>query len=94
MAIQHQTKESTDILEDVVLDSPWRLILFNDDVHSFEEVIFQVMKATGYSQDKAENITIEAHQKGRAIVYEGDFEKCFKIDRVLKEIDLKTEIEG
>lgn len=94
MAMQHQTKDSTDVLEDVVTNNPWRVILYNDDVHAFEQVIFQIMKATGYPQAKAEKITIEAHQKGKALVYEGDFEKCFKIDSVLKEIDLKTEIEG
>ena len=28
-------------------DLPWKVILFNDDVHTFEEVVIQLMKATG-----------------------------------------------
>lgn len=73
---------------------PWRLILFNDDYHIFDEVVFQIMKATGYSMEESTSITLEAHYKGQALVFEGSFERCFEIDQVLKEIDLTTEIRG
>lgn len=69
------------------------LILFNDAHHEFEEVISQVMKATGYGYDKAETITLEAHNKGRAIVLTGTIEKCLRAQSVLEEISLKTSIE-
>lgn len=69
------------------------LILFNDSYHEFEEVITQVMKATGYGYDKAESITLEAHNKGRAVVLTGAIEKCLKSQAVLEEINLRTSIE-
>lgn len=69
------------------------LILFNDAHHEFEEVISQVMKATGYGYDKAETITMEAHNKGRAIVLTGTIDKCLKAQSVLEEISLRTSIE-
>jgi ATP-dependent Clp protease adaptor protein ClpS len=69
------------------------LILFNDSVHDFEEVTAQVMKATGYSYEKAESITMEAHQKGRAAVVSGELDKCLKVQAVLEEISLRTSIE-
>jgi ATP-dependent Clp protease adapter protein ClpS len=75
-------------------DTPWKLILFNDDYHVFEDVVLQVMKATGYGLDRSMAITLEAHKKGKALVFEGTFERCFAIDQVLKEIDLTTEIRG
>ena len=31
-------------------DDPWFVILFNDEVHTFEEVIGQLVKATGCSR--------------------------------------------
>ncbi|PSQ69055.1 MAG: hypothetical protein BRD31_06465 [Bacteroidetes bacterium QH_2_64_26] len=31
-------------------DDPWFVILFNDEVHTFEEVIEQLVKATGCSR--------------------------------------------
>lgn len=75
-------------------DHPWRLILYNDDVHTFDEVINQLIKALGCSLMKAEEITNRVHNKGKAVVYEGTFEECFKINSVLQEIQLITEIKG
>lgn len=74
--------------------SPWRLILFDDDIHTFDEVIEQLMKATGCSLAKAEELTWKVHNEGKAIVHEGEFEECLRIDSVLKEIQLITEIKG
>lgn len=69
------------------------LILFNDSFHDFDEVINQVMLATGYGYDKAESITIEAHNKGRAVVLAGELDICLKAQVILEEIALRTSIE-
>jgi ATP-dependent Clp protease adapter protein ClpS len=69
------------------------LILFNDSHHEFDEVINQVMKATGFGYDKAETITLEAHNKGRAVVISGALDVCLKAQAVLEEIALRTNIE-
>jgi ATP-dependent Clp protease adaptor protein ClpS len=69
------------------------LIMFNDSHHDFDEVIAQVMKATGCGYDKAEAITMEAHNKGRAVVLNGTIEKCLKAQSILEEIRLRTSIE-
>jgi ATP-dependent Clp protease adaptor protein ClpS len=75
-------------------NTPWRVILYNDDVHSFEEVIMQLIKATGCSTSHAERKAWEVHTRGKANVFEGDFEECFRVQSVLREIQLVTEIEG
>ena len=82
-------------IEDVTTDSitPARVILFNDDWHTFEEVIGQLIKALGCSSGKAEAIAFEAHSKGKAMVYEGAMQECLRINGVLEEISLNTEIE-
>lgn len=76
------------------LDTPWRVILFNDDVHTFDEVVYQLIKAIRCTVEKAERLTWEAHSKGRACVYESDFADCFRVQTILQEIDLVTELEG
>jgi len=76
------------------LDAPWRVILYNDDIHTFDEVIFQLMKATGCSLPEAEALTWKVHTEGKAAVYEGSFEECFRVQGVLREIQLITEIQG
>lgn len=69
------------------------LILFNDSHHDFDEVVMQVMKATGYGYDKSEAITLEAHNKGRAVVLSGTIDRCLKSQSILEEIGLRTSIE-
>lgn len=90
------TKEltKTDVKVEENIDTPWRVILFDDDIHTFDEVIEQIMKAIGCSYNHAEELTLQVHNEGKAIVYEGDFVECLKIDSVLKEIQLVTEIRG
>ena len=75
-------------------DDPWFVILFNDEVHTFEEVIGQLVKATGCSRGKAEDLAWTVHNEGKATVYEGSFDECFEVQSVLKEIQLVTEIQG
>ena len=75
-------------------DDPWFVVLFNDEVHTFEEVIGQLVKATGCSRGEAEDLAWTVHNEGKATVYEGTFEECFDVQSVLKEIQLVTEIQG
>lgn len=73
---------------------PWKLILYNDDIHTFDEVINQLIKALHCDISKAEELTLKVHNDGKAIVYEGTFEECFEKNSILLEIQLITEIEG
>ncbi|HVK37378.1 MAG TPA: ATP-dependent Clp protease adaptor ClpS [Candidatus Kapabacteria bacterium] len=77
--------------EQVVL--PARVILFNDDFHTFDEVIFQLMKATGCSLLDAEGLAFEVDASGQAYVFEGEMSRCLGVSSILEEIELNTEIE-
>lgn len=78
---------------DTITDEPYKVVLFNDDYHTFEEVINQIIKATGCSRAKAEACTWEVHNKGKAIVYDGEITDCLRVSAILEEIHLKTEIQ-
>lgn len=79
---------------DEQVQTPWRVLLFNDDVHSFEEVIAQVVKATGCPASRATEIAWQAHTEGKAVAFEGEFAECYGVQAVLREIELITEIRG
>jgi ATP-dependent Clp protease adapter protein ClpS len=70
-----------------------KVILFNDEVHSFEQVIIQCMKAIKCSPQKGFEIANEVHTKGKCIVYSGDIGHCIHVSTVLEEIKLKTQID-
>lgn len=70
-----------------------KVILYNDDVHMMGEVVDQICKATGYGRQRAEQIMMEAHTKGRAVVIAAHLERCEHVAAVLEEIGLRTDIE-
>ncbi len=69
-----------------------RVILYNDDVHTFDEVALQLMKATGCSIDEGEDLAIEVDTRGLACVFEGELSDCLRASSVLEEIALHTEV--
>ena len=73
------TESETEEEVEEVLQAPWKLILYDDDIHTFDEVIEQLMKATGCGLSKAEELTWKVHNEGKAIVHEGEFEECLRI---------------
>ena len=79
--------------EDTATQEPAKVILFNDDVHTFDEVIGQLIKAIHCDSNRAEAIAWEVHTQGKAVVYEGPMPECLKVSHILEEIDLHTQIE-
>jgi len=75
------------------IQEPAKVILFNDEVHTFDEVIMQIMRATGCNLTKAEALTWEVHNTGKSIVYQGELLKCMQVSSMLEEIELMTQIE-
>ncbi len=78
--------------EDVTVQLPYKVVLFNDDWHSFDEVINQIIKAVKCNYDEARAYTFEVHVKGKAIVFIGELNKCLKVSSILEEIALHTQI--
>ncbi len=72
---------------------PWVVILYNDDHHPYDQVVFQVQKATGCSLEEAEWITFEAHTNGRAIAYTGSEAECERVAGILRQIRLQVEVD-
>jgi ATP-dependent Clp protease adaptor protein ClpS len=78
---------------DVKIQDPAKVVLFNDDVHTFEEVITQLIKAIRCPLEKAEALAWEVHSNGKAVVYTGEMSECLRVNSVLEEIALHTQIE-
>ena len=89
-----KSKPIPDIIEDTTteigLES--RVVLYNDDWHSFEDVIAQLMKATKCTFEQARDFAFEVHVKGKAIVFNGTLTGCLKVSSILEEIALNTQI--
>ncbi len=84
--VNEQNDEST------IVKTPFKVILFNDDEHTFDEVIVQLIKAIHCSYEKARDFAFETHVNGKAVVYNGELQKCLKVSSILEEISLRTQI--
>lgn len=81
-----------EIEEETDVELECRVILFNDDWHTFDEVIDQLIKAINCSFDVARGFAFEVHVRGKAVVFTGDLQKCLRVSSVLEEIALHTQI--
>lgn len=91
--LEQETEELVDIISDNTVTIPAKVIMFNDDWHTFEEVISQLIKAINCTTQKAEALAYEAHEKGKVVVFEGELPACLKVSSILEEISLHTQIE-
>jgi ATP-dependent Clp protease adaptor protein ClpS len=78
---------------DVLVQEPAKVILFNDEEHTFDEVIGQLIKALRCDSARAETLTWEVHDNGKSAVFEGPMDDCVRVSGVLEEIALHTQIE-
>ena len=85
--------EQSETLEETGVTHPATVILFNDEVHTFEEVITQLVKALRCSLHRGEELALEAHTRGKAAVFTGSLVRCMEISGILEEIELMTQIE-
>jgi ATP-dependent Clp protease adaptor protein ClpS len=71
---------------------PWKVVLFNCDCHTFDEVENVVMKATRCTLSRARQISNEVHVRGSAVVYDGPLERCEAVADVIASIGLKVKV--
>jgi ATP-dependent Clp protease adaptor protein ClpS len=57
------------------LDKPWVTIVWNDPVNLMSYVTFVFQKHFGYSKEKATELMMDVHHKGRAAVSHGTREE-------------------
>jgi ATP-dependent Clp protease adaptor protein ClpS len=70
---QTQVDPTTDAFG--VEDKPWQTVVWNDPVNLMSYVTYVFQKLFGYSRDKATELMLDVHHKGKAIVSEGSKEK-------------------
>jgi ATP-dependent Clp protease adaptor protein ClpS len=56
-------------------DTPWVAIVWNDPINLMSYVSYVFRKLFGYSQAKADELMLDVHEKGRAVVTNGTREK-------------------
>lgn len=63
------------VLDEVVETEVCNLVVFNDEVNTFDYVIDTLMEVCEHSPEQAEQCTILIHYKGKCTVKNGGFEE-------------------
>lgn len=74
MSPAYQEELCTDVLEAVQTTDLMDLVVFNDDVNTFEHVIATLIKVCKHTAEQAEQCTLLIHHKGKCAVKNGAFD--------------------
>ncbi|MBI2684157.1 MAG: ATP-dependent Clp protease adapter ClpS [Actinobacteria bacterium] len=58
------------------LDRPWLVLVWDDPVNLMSYVTFVFQKLFGFSRDRAEQLMLQVHNEGRAVVSSGPLERA------------------
>jgi ATP-dependent Clp protease adaptor protein ClpS len=71
---QHDIQEEVDVLEVVETTDVMELVVFNDDVNTFDHVINTLVKVCKHTSEQAEQCAWLIHYRGRCTVKTGSFD--------------------
>jgi ATP-dependent Clp protease adaptor protein ClpS len=90
MNFQEKGQEQLLIKEDVIKQN--EIVLFNDDVNTFDHVIDTLIYACDHTPEQAEQCSIIVHYKGKCTVKTGPYEDLKPRCSKLLEAGLSAEI--
>jgi ATP-dependent Clp protease adaptor protein ClpS len=70
----------------------WIVVVYNNEVNTFDEVTEILMRATGCPMEEAEMETWEIHHLGRSVVHWGGREECGQVAEIIATIGIRVEV--
>ncbi len=71
----------------------YKIVLYNDNVHTFDFVIDMLMRYCDHTLYQAEQCAMLTHYKGQSVVKKGTYDKLLPIASTLLEKGLSVDIE-
>lgn len=68
-------QNEVDVLEEVIETDVYNLVVFNDEVNTFDYVIDTLMEVCDHTPEQAEQCTLIIHYKGKCSVKNGTWEE-------------------
>ncbi|MEO8235299.1 MAG: ATP-dependent Clp protease adaptor ClpS [Flavobacterium sp.] len=90
MATIEKTQVETEVLESVGINN--EIVLFNDDVNTFDHVIDTLIRVCNHEELQAEQCALLVHYKGKCVVKTGTFDELKPQCSSLLEAGLSAEI--
>lgn len=93
MNFSHKRKEHVAILEEVITEDFKDLVVYNDDINTFEHVINTLIKVCKHTTEQAEQCTWIIHYKGKCSVKNGTFDELRPMKEAICEAGIDAKIQ-
>ena len=87
------TQEKKSSQDQTMSQQEHHLVLFNDDVNTFDHVIHSLIEVCGHNEDQAEQCAIITHYKGKCNVMSGSVNDLIPVKDMLNHRGLSVEID-
>jgi len=93
-ATQTKSDPDVEVLEEEDTDEAeqWALVVFNDDVNTFDHVIQTLIEVCKHSPEQAEQCTWIIHFKGKCTVKNGSFEELASMRNTICNRGISAEV--
>jgi len=92
MSTSTHTHKSTETLECIETTDVHDLVVFNDDINTFEHVIETLIKVCRHSPEQAEQCTLIIHHRGKCTVKTGSFDELKPMREAICEAGIDAKI--
>lgn len=89
--METDTREEIDVL--TLTEDPCHLIVWNDEVNTFQWVIETLMEVCGHSEEQAEQCAYLIHFKGKYSVKQGSYEDLKPLCDAITERGINATVE-
>ena len=72
----------------------FHLVVYNDEINTFEYVTITLIEVCQHSQEQAEQCTLQIHFKGKCSVKNGDYEDLVKMRNEICRRGISAEVES
>ncbi len=88
----YQEEEMVDVLEAVETTDLMDLVVFNDDINTFDHVINTLIRVCKHTAEQAEQCTLLIHYKGKCAVKSGTFDFLRPMREAICEVGIDARI--
>lgn len=90
--MQALTDTEVEILEKTIETDVKKLVIYNDDVNTFDWVIDTLVQVCRHTSEQAEQCTLIIHYKGKCSVKEGEFDELLAMRNEICRRGISAEI--
>jgi ATP-dependent Clp protease adaptor protein ClpS len=92
MKTGHKEKEWVQVLDAIEVTDVKDLVVFNDDVNTFEHVIETLIRVCKHTPEQAEQCTWLIHYRGKCAVRSGDYDELNPMRQAICEAGIDAKI--